>query len=632
MNERFNKFFGDTITEKVNFSTIHSFAYRVIIDYSRFTNTSYTLIESSNSPITKSKLLKDLYFKHNKDYINEDKLEELSGFISFVINKMLPSNKIKEHKEIPVPNGLEIYEEYLNILQNNNYIDFDLMLLRCYEILKNNPQVLEYYKKKYDYIMLDEAQDTSVLQFEILKLILNKDKNICIVGDDDQSIYSWRGAEVEQLLNFKTSFGNEAKILFMSKNFRSTQNIVKVANEFIKENKKRFKKNLHTSNEEGTHIQFLSPEDEFKQIDTLINHIKNENNLREVSLLYRNNISSVLIADRLIKENIPYYIKDSASTFFNSWIIKDILNFCSLSMNLKDVFSFEKIYYKMNSYIKRDDIRKIQRLNSLDKSVFQVLIDNCDSEYNKIKLLTLEEKFNILKTLPPYNGIEFILEDLQYRTYLTEYAKKFEYSMDNINTLINTLKSLCKALSSLDEIEINLNYIKENMESSIRNKYKNAVTLTTFHSAKGLEFDTCYCLDMSNDIIPTTESIIKKKDGDFSSYDEEVRLAYVGITRARKKLYILSPQSRNNKAIAPSQFVHRLSKIVSNFSPASPMKKEIDNVRDNLLKDSKVIHKSFGSGKIVSKNGDFITVYFDSGLEKTFSAKVCIVNNLMKVI
>lgn len=632
MNERFSKFFGNVITEKLNFSTIHSFAYRVILDYSRFTNTNYTLIESTNSPITKSKLLKDLYLKHNKDYINEDKLEELSGFISFIINKMLPSNKVKDNKELPVPNALEIYEEYVGILQNNNYIDFDLMLLKCYQILRDNKQILDYYKNKYDYIMLDEAQDTSVLQFEILRMILNKDKNICIVGDDDQSIYSWRGAEVEQLLNFKTYFGSESKILFMSKNFRSTQNLVKVANEFIKENKKRFKKNLYTSNEEGVHIQFLYPEDEFNQINHLINNIRNEKNLSEISLLYRNNISSVLIVDRLIKEDIPYYVKDSVNTFFNSWVIKDILSFCNLSINLKDINAFEKIYYKMNSYIKRDDVKKVQRFNALNKNVFQTLIAGCDSEYNKIKLLTLEEKFNTLKTLPPYDGIEFILKDLQYRTYLTEYAKKFDYSMDNINTLLNTLKSLCRELSSISEIENNLNFIKENMEASIKNKYKNAITLTTFHSAKGLEFDTCYCIDMSNDIIPTCESIIKKKDGDFSSYNEEVRLAYVGITRARKNLYILSPKNRNYKAIAPSQFVHRLSKIVSSFTPSSHTEKVYNNITDTLEKDLRVSHKSFGNGKITSKTGDFITVFFDNGLEKTFSAKVCIVNNLMKVI
>ncbi|WP_343769579.1 ATP-dependent helicase [Clostridium malenominatum] len=632
MNERFCKFFGNVITEKLNFSTIHSFAYRVILDYSRFTNTNYTLIESTNSPITKSKLLKDLYLKHNKDYINEDKLEELSGFISFIINKMLPSNKVKDNKELPVPNALEIYEEYVGILQNNNYIDFDLMLLKCYQILRDNKQILDYYKNKYDYIMLDEAQDTSVLQFEILRMILNKDKNICIVGDDDQSIYSWRGAEVEQLLNFKTYFGSESKILFMSKNFRSTQNLVKVANEFIKENKKRFKKNLYTSNEEGVHIQFLYPEDEFNQINYLINNIRNDKNLSEISLLYRNNISSVLIVDRLIKEGIPYYVKDSVNTFFNSWVIKDILSFCNLSINLKDINAFEKIYYKMNSYIKRDDVKKVQRFNALNKNVFQTLIAGCDSEYNKIKLLTLKEKFNTLKTLPPYDGIEFILKDLQYRTYLTEYAKKFDYSMDNINTLLNTLKSLCRELNSISEIENNLNFIKENMETSIKNKYKNAITLTTFHSAKGLEFDTCYCIDMSNDIIPTCESIIKKKDGDFSSYNEEVRLAYVGITRARKNLYILSPKNRNNKAISPSQFVHRLSKIVSSFTPSSHTEKVYNNITDTLEKDSRVSHKSFGNGKITSKTGDFITVFFDNGLEKTFSAKVCIVNNLMKVI
>ncbi|WP_315115228.1 ATP-dependent helicase [uncultured Clostridium sp.] len=645
MNERFHKFFGDVVSEKVNFSTIHSFAYRVIMDYSRYINTKYTLIESNDSPISKNKLLRNLYFKHNKDYINEDKLEELCSYISFLINKMINTNSINED-ELPVPKALEIYKDYIKTLQRNNFIDFDLMLLKCYEILKNNEKILNFYKSKYDYILLDEAQDTSVLQFQILKLMLNKNKNICIVGDDDQSIYSWRGAEVDQLLNFKTHFGEESKILFMNKNFRSTKKIVKVANEFIKENHKRFNKNLYTENEEGISIKITYPKDEFDQVDYIISRIKKENTLTEVALLYRNNLSSILIIDRLIGEGIPYYIKDNASTFFNSWIIKDILTFCSLSNDLQNVDCFEKIYFKMKSYVKKDQIENLYRDILLGKNIFQSLMENASTEYNKQRLKTLEENFNTLKTLAPVKAIDFILYDLNYMEYLKDYAKKFNYSMDTINTLLNTLKSLCSELTSIDEIEGKLDFIRENMESSNKNKYKNALTLTTFHSAKGLEFDTCYCIDMSADIIPTSESIIKKNEGDFSSYNEEVRLAYVGITRARKKLYLLSPQNRNNKNCNPSPFIYRLSKIVSTFEKPSLLKKILPEkilegiedraLRDSIIKSMKegvtVNHKSFGEGKIIIKSGDFITILFDNGLEKTFSAKICVTNNLVRVI
>lgn len=634
MRSRFDNLFGNIVKNKVAFSTIHSFAYYVINNYSRRHNIKYTIIESKNSPVNPTILLKNIYKKYNNDFISDDKLEELSSFIGYLKNIMVSFENTEIYKNnFPVPNFMQIYKEYELFKRKNNLLDYDDMLVKCYKILNEDIVILDFYRNLYDYIEVDECQDTSKIQQEIIKLISAPKFNLCIVGDDDQSIYSWRGAFSDGLLNFKKEYHKDGKLFFIQQNFRSDKNIVITANEFIKSNKKRYNKELFTENEEGNKIKFINTKDEYDQINFLVKNLKEKSNLRETTILYRNNISSIPIVDRLIQENIPFYIKDSVPSFFNSWVVKDILSFFELAFDLTNIDAFEKIYYKMKSYVKKDDLN-ILYTRKIKESVFRTLYNNQGYSSANYRLKSFEEKFMKLSSLSGYKAINFIRYELNYEDYMMDYCDKFKFNINNVQTILSILAMVLSSCPTLEDIEGKLIYLKDEMEKS---KYKgkfNGVTLSTMHSCKGLEFDTVYIIDLIEDIIPSPESLDKSKKDDYSDFEEETRLMYVAITRARKNLYLINTLTRNNKKCTPSIFVEKLYKIShKDSSYRNTMVENESFIQSISLKEGTIIeHNSFGIGKILSINKDIITISFENGLIKNLSYNLCINKGLLHIL
>lgn len=634
MRSRFNKLFGNIVKNKVAFSTIHSFAYYVINNYSNRNNIKYTIIESKNSPVNPTILLKNIYRKYNNDFLSDDKLEELSSFIGYLKNIMISFENTEIYKtNFPVPNFIKIYKEYEFFKRENNLLDYDDMLVKCYEILNKDRSILNFYRNLYDYIEVDECQDTSKLQQEIIRLISKPKFNLCIVGDDDQSIYSWRGAFSDGLLNFKKEYHKDGKLFFIQQNFRSNKNIVNTANEFIKSNKKRYTKELFTKNEEGNKINFVNVENEYDQIDFLVKKLKEETNLKETIILYRNNISSIPIVNRLAEENIPFYIKDSVSSFFNSWVVKDILSFFELSFDLTNIDAFERIYYKMKSYVKKDDLNILYN-RKITESVFRTLYSNQSYSSSNYKLKSFEEKFIKLSSLSGDEAINFIKYELNYEDYMINYCDKFKINIDNIRTILSMLTMVLSSCPSIEDVESKLTYLKKEME---RSKYKgksNAVTLSTMHSSKGLEFDTVYIIDLIEDIVPSPDSLDKANKDDYSALEEETRLMYVAITRARNNLYLINPIKRNNKKCNPSLFVQKLYKITYKDSSYKNTTVETESlIKSVSLEEGTIIeHNSFGIGKILNINKDILTISFRNGLIKNLSYKLCVSKNLFTIL
>ncbi|OFI05540.1 putative ATP-dependent DNA helicase YjcD [Clostridium acetireducens DSM 10703] len=633
MRHRFKSFFGNIVKEAVAFSTIHSFAYYVINNYSFRRNIRYTIIESKNSPVNKVVLLKNIYTKYNNDFINDDKLEELSSFIGYLKNIMVSMENTTNYKdEFPVPNFMKIYKEYELYKSKNNLLDFDDMLVKCYEILNNDKDILNFYRNLYDYIEVDECQDTSKIQQEIIKIIAKPKFNLCIVGDDDQSIYSWRGAFAEGLLNFKQQYHKNGQVFFMQQNFRSTSNIVNTSNEFIKMNKNRYSKELFTENEDGNKINFINPSDEYAQIDFLVKELKEKGNLKETAVLFRNNISSIPLVDRLIKEDIPFYIKDSVPSFFNSWVIKDILSFFQLSFDLTNVDAFERIYYKMKSYVKKKDLDLLYN-RKVKESVFKTLSSHSSYSSAEYRLKSFEEKFMKLSDLPADEAIDFIRFQLNYEDYMMDYCEKFKYNIDNIQTVLSILTMILSSCTSLANVEDKLNLLKEKMDiSKFKNKF-NGVTLSSMHSSKGLEFDTVYVIDLIEDVFPSPHSKEKADKGDKSLLEEETRLMYVAITRAKDNLYLLNPAKRNNRKCPPSSFVQRLYNIVYKRSDKEEVKPINSGVELIPLEEGMSIeHMFFGVGKLINIDGDVLSINFGNGLIKKLSYKLCCDKHLIEVL
>jgi len=633
MKERFNERFGRLIYDKVNFSTLHSFAYAVVREYCFRTGKKYELIEGfSNISTSKNTLLRSLYRKYNYEAINDDKLEELSGTISYIKNLMLPFEEIKKSDfNLPVPSFEEIFKEYESFKTANNLIDFDDMLTICHSVFKTNEDMLNKYRTMYDYVMLDEAQDTSKIQHEIIKLIVSAKYNIFVVGDDDQSIYSWRGAFPQELLKFKDSYGGKSKVLFMEQNFRSTKAIVSTANQFIKSNRIRYKKNLFTENQHSGDINLLATENEFTQVDFIIDNLKKEGVLKNRAILFRNNLSSVILVDELVRRGVPFYIKDAVPAFFNHWIIRDFLAFFEMAENLSNLDAFKTIYYKMKTYIQKKDIMEL-KLSNPRESVFLALMRNDNYSPYTSRLKEFEDKFKVLATMKPLEGIGYIQGSLNYREYLLDSQQNMNYSLESMDAIISTFKNICKGLDSFRELKEKLAMLQGKMENSKRYKGENVLTLSTMHSSKGLEFNKVFVIDLNEGTIPSGDSLKKAQDGDFSSLEEERRLFYVAITRAKEDLYLIYPEKRNGNKVNPSRFFAAVQNIIkpsTAFSEAAIEEKTTINININV--GDIIKHKAYGKGEIIEVKGDYITALFSDGSTKVLSAKVCIVNKIIEV-
>jgi len=643
MQDRFYSKFGEKIEEKVNFSTMHSFAFSVFRDYAYKINMNYSVIEGTNSKITtKNSLLSNFYKRHNSENITEDKLKELSGFISYIKNLMILYKDIDKYADqFPVPNFKEIYKDYEDTKReyfdnvNNEKVrllDFDDMLSMCYFGLNKNPKLLQDYRSTYDYFMIDEAQDTSKIQNAISKLISYPSYNLCVVGDHRQSIYSWRGAIVEELTNFKKNYP-DAKMLFMDENFRSTKSIVSVSSQFIKNNNQGLNRDMFTSKEVGEPIKFVNTLNELEETNYVIKTLKKEKNLKENAIIYRNNLSAIPLIEALTREDIPFYIKDEIPTFFNHWITKDIINFFDFTENLWCIEYFEPIYYKIRSYVQKKDVLslylEISNINDSARkmTVFDMLLKNPNYESKKKHLLAFKDKFRKLSMMRPKAAIEYIETQLNYRAYLKEFAKKFNYSMESIDIMLASLKAIASNLNSLAEFKDKLNMLRTEMIKSKKNKGINAVTLITAHGSKGLEWDQVLIIETQN--LPSRDSIEKSKDGDGSALAEEARLMFVAITRARKKLHLLYPSEQNGQKVSPSIFFNKLDKI------ANPLRTEVAITSKNkfeLVEGMLIQHKKWGKVEIEKIDGDIIEVKLSEGIIKKLSITVCFKQNLIETI
>lgn len=623
MKERFASIFNGFTNQNVNFSTIHSFAYSLLRDYASITRTRYTLIEGDASKVNKIQLLKDIYYRINKAYINDDKLEELTNTIGYAKNMMIDVNDFGSYDSFQIKKFDEIYTLYEKYKRENNYFDFDDMLTLSLEILSNNPHLLNKYSQKYKYIQVDEGQDTSKVQNEIIRLLAQPNNNLFVVADDDQSIYGFRGANPEALLNFKDIY-NDAKVFFMEENFRSTKNIVSVSNNFIMKNMSRYKKQLFTSNPSKRPVTIVKVKDEDTQYDYIIKNLKKETIFSNTAILYRNNISSIGIIENLIKNNIPFYMKDTKLHFFRHWVLQDILCFFNLALDDSDISSFEKIYYKMKGYISKASLQYIMTKDS-SISVFDRLVTFPEFRSFQVEnIRNLKRDFKILVKKKPYQAISFIEKELEYDKYLRDNCKSFGYSYDNIKSILSYLKIIAKDSISIIDFIARLDEVQNKIEKAKFNKNKNAVVLSTIHSAKGLEFDNVYMIDLVDGEFPSSSSIELFESGNSSAIEEERRLFYVGMTRAKEVLDIVTLNSKNGEKAFNSMFVNELEMIIA------PINEKV--AKQTYKRGIEVFHQKFGKGKIKSVDDNVILIEFDDIGTKQLSLDLCYEKKLLKIL
>lgn len=623
MKERFCSIFGHALGSQVTFMTIHSFAYYIIREYAYIAKNKYSLIEGEGSPVNKIQIIKGIYYEVNKAYINDDKLEELLSSIGYIKNMMISIDDIKNHS-LQFKNLEEIYGRYEDYKKKNGYIDFDDMLTFSLEILKNNPQIVSKYRSKYKYIQLDEGQDTSKVQNEIIKTLVYPNNNLFVVADDDQSIYGFRGAYPEALLSFSDIYPNSSTF-YMEENFRSTKNIVSVCNDFICSNKVRFKKNLFTNNESKRPVTIVRVKDELEQYNYVLEEIQKSKDLASTAILFRNNISSIGLIEVLNNHRIPFYMRDSKLHFFNHWVTQDILSFMKLSIDGTSTEDFERIYYKMKGYISKASMN-YAILNIKDKDIFDTLIKYPELKPFQIEnLRRLKSDFKKLSKKSPTSAINFIENDLEYGIYLKDNCKTFGYSYDNIKSILSILKTISLKSISIVEFLAKLQHLQNLIQRAKLNSGKNVVTLSTIHGAKGLEFSRVYMVDLIEGDFPSSSSIEMMDIGETSLMEEERRLFYVGMTRAKEVLDIISLSHVNNDRVFPSRFIGELEKIVGPIDMGRAKNHEKFSI------GSKVKHKKFGLGKVRHIHGDSLIIDFENGQEKLLSMDLCVEKKLLTI-
>ena len=637
MKERFAKFFPHL--PPVDFSTIHSLAFQVVRQALERQGISYGIIEEADKPgiVSKKRVLREIFEQLNGSKITEDQLDELLTYITFIKNKMLPEQEWAI-PNVKVPKKDEIfkrYEEFKRSGSDRLLIDFDDMLLMANDIFTKDREVLAQYQRRYDYYLTDESQDTSPVQHEIIAKLVAVHQNLCVVADEDQAIYSWRGAEPDYLLNFKKIYP-EALVLLMTQNYRSSATIVEAANLFIQRNKKRYNKQMFTKNPEAEPISFKILENYNLQAKYLVDQLKNLSNRGSTAILYRNNTSAIPLMDAFNRAGLPFYMKDSTIRFFTHWVVEDILNFMRLAYNTKNITIFEQVYRKMNAYITPAQFTALQNVPE-DSCVFTRLLEHVElKDYQPEYIKRIRKTYDSIQfdKTPPTTMLEHIRYDFGYERTLKKMSENLGFNYENLLDIVDVLGLIARHTSTMTEFAARLKQLETLARSSHMKNDLNAITLTTLHSSKGLEFDRVYLIDLIEGILPSEAE---------EEIEEETRLFYVGITRAISHLELISYNKRFKNSVIPSVFMKALNQIVSPQEPPkkeqkSPSKAQIRyhnertiTTESGLIVGSKVKHILFGEGEIVAMTSSTIELSFATGIKK-FMTETCLKHGYLEVL
>ncbi len=496
----------------------------------------------------------------------------------------------------------KVYKLYQKKLYANNALDFDDIIFKTVELLTKFPDVLEKYQNRFLYIMVDEYQDTNSSQYELVRLLASKNRNLCVVGDDDQSIYGWRGANISNILDFEKHFDG-ARVIKLEENYRSTQTILTAANEVVKNNRTRKNKTLYTSNPEGEKIYHYKASTDFEEgafiAETIQKEVSGGKRYSDFSVLYRNNAQSRSIEEKLVKSNIPYRLF-GGTKFYDRKEIKDLIAYLKLIHN-----SYDSIYLKRIINVPKRGIgdatveKLVNYASDYSITLYDALSDIDHIEGIGSKSKNLKEFADLLDHLIAYSDthtvaelIEEIIYKIDYRSYLLlEGQEEAEKRMENIQELINKAEQVSIA-SDENSLSTFLEEVALVADVDAYTEDADTVVLMTLHSSKGLEFPTVFIPGFEDSIFPSFRSI----DAGDREIEEERRLCYVGITRARETLYLTSTNSRMS-----------FGKIVRN--PVSRFLKEIPK---DLVENIGIVNESVANSFAQSSQSNIKNNYKQS--------------------
>ena len=594
--------------------TFHSFGLKIIrenVDKLGM-NKNFTILDSDDVLSLIKKIMKerDIDPKEVSPYFVRNK-------ISFIKNELLTDADMDKFFNTPVEKKvIEIYHEYDKVLRKNNSVDFDDLLRLPVELFKRDSEVLEHYQEHYQYILIDEYQDTNEVQYKLSKLLANRYKNIFVVGDPSQSIYGFRGANFRNILDFEHNF-KDTKVIMLEQNYRSTKNILDAANSVIKNNKERKDLDLYSTLGEGVKVKYLRSYDEKHEITLIVDEIKkllNEGySYQDFAIFYRTNAQSRNVEEVLLKNGFPYKVVGSYY-FYNRKEIKDLLCYLRLINNTNDDVSLRRVINTPKRKIGNKSIEDLENKASLmGTSMFEAIDSGKELEFKNIILELQQDALNLSLT----ELIDVVLEKSGLKKELEN-----EKSLDSELRIENLMEF--KSITASYEARtgsVNLNDFLEEIsliaDISEHKDDDNVITLMTLHSAKGLEFPVVFITGMEEGIFPHQNAFL---EGD-SGIEEERRLCYVGFTRAKERLYLTNAKKRmlygKTTANAPSRFISEIDKETLETLNSSVKEEKVLN-KDDLYnsenveyqKGDVVMHTIYGKGVVLDVDDKFVSVAF----------------------
>ena len=543
MKDRFEKLYSKS---PVTFGTFHSVFFNLL-------KTAYGFgSEQIASDELRYTLIKELIKRNSIE--NED-INTLAGNLLNEIALVKQDNiSIKNYYSNSISSDTfkKIYIDYESELEARGKLDFEDMLSLTYELLSERSDILKAVQNRYRYILVDEFQDINFLQYNIIKLMAGEKQNITVVGDDDQSIYRFRGARPEIMLGFERDFRNVKKV-FLDINFRSSTQIVNASTKLISFNSKRFPKNFKAKNGDGAPVSLIEFKNPFLEVNSIIkdikDYIKSGQDINNIAVLYRTNLSPRLLIERLMRNNIPFTIRDAIPNLFDHWVAKDIISYIKLAINMGDKSDLLRISNKPNRYISRDSL-------SSSRANIETLFDYYDDKSYMIKrIVELREHLRTIKNLKPATALRYIRNVVGYDEYIEEYCDMNGVESDDCYSILGDLENSAAEYNTFNDWFVHMDEYKDELIEARKKSNENdkGVRLMTFHSSKGLEFDIVYIIDVNEGSVP-----YKKAKG-IDEIEEERRMFYVAMTRARKKLFICYCVENFGKSIGKSDFVIELS-------------------------------------------------------------------------
>ena len=601
MKKRFFMFDGMANTP-VTFGTFHSIFFMILRYAYRYT--AANIIRED----VKRRYIKEM--TENMELEIEDENEFLSGIIneiSYIKGEMMSlsyyhSNNCSDEL------FAQIYEGYEKRLREENLIDFDDMLVFCYELLKEREDIRTLWQNKFQHILIDEFQDINKVQYEIIRMLAGKGDHLFIVGDDDQSIYRFRGARPEIMLGFEKDYP-EAKKVILNTNYRCSEEIVESAEHLISHNTKRFPKNMQAARGSKVPITFRNLKDAGEECTDILKGIrfyyKKGIPLEDMAVIFRTNTQPRLLVGRLMEYNIPFQMRDVIPNIFDHWIARNILTYIKLAMGNRDRKLFLQVMNRPKRYISRSMITEPQvDLKKLKQQTF-------GKKWLYEKIDKLEMDLYLLRKMEPYAAIQYIRNGIGYEDYMNEYAQFRSMNPDDLEEVLNQIQESAKEYHSFEEwfayIESYGEELRKQMEAG--RQQKSGVTLTTMHSSKGLEYEVVFVMDINEGVTPHKKAV---KEADL---EEERRLFYVAVTRAKTYLFLYSVKELYQKDAQISRYIGELRYDKKEFQ-----------------KGKRVIHKNIGKGTVLELKEDKIKIKFDNSKKpRLFSIKYLMEQGLLEL-